>query len=357
MSSTTHTYKFTLQLIADILSFNHFIGDLEQKLNSEQIDWEQFVIVASDHLVLTTCYCRLKQKNLLDNIPKDLENYLQDITSINRNRNLALIEETKTIAEIFNSNTIEYTFLKGMSFLMGDYYQDIGERMVGDIDILVNENQIQDAFDLMIQNGYSIIPSGVRAQFFDHKHLDRLAKEDSLCAVELHKYVLNTSEKNLLKSSHIFNSKQYIEDIAIPDKSVMFMHNILNFQINDKGHYYSNISMRSAYDSIVLLNTSPKLLNAVENKYTRSYFNLISVFFKDILSGFEPDVAIVKTFEARLKSPKQNRIRTKRLAIVEYLKLVPSRFILFLKNKDYRVAIYKDRKRILNELKSKFMKS
>lgn len=357
MSQTTHTYQYTLQLIADILSFNYSADDLKRKLSNDQIDWEQFVTVASDHLVLTACYCRLKKKKALENIPSDLSAYMKHITSINRQRNLSLIEEAKAIAEIFNSENINYTFLKGMAFLIGDYYQDEGERMIGDIDILVDEYQIQKAFDLMTTKGYSKMPSSIRATFFDHKHLDRLTKEGSLCAVELHKYVLNSPKQGCLKSSYILNTRKHVKATSITGYKSLFIHNILNFQINDKGHYYSKISMRSFYDTLVLLHKSPELITIHKNKYVISYLSLMSIYFKELLTDFTPNQHIIKTYALSLKNHKLYRVRIKFLEFLSFLELLPSRFILFAKNKHYRVAVFNNRKRIMKELKSKFIRS
>ena len=116
MSSQKNSYKFTLQVIANILSFENSVDALKQKMTSHSIDWEQFVFIASDYLVLTTCYCRLKQKNLVDFIPEDLALYLEEITTINRNRNLTLLKEIECIATLFNDHKINYVFLKGAAF-------------------------------------------------------------------------------------------------------------------------------------------------------------------------------------------------------------------------------------------------
>lgn len=357
LSLTSPTYSDTLQLIADILSFEIATEDLNDKLHTSDINWEHFVSVASDHLVLTTVYCRLKQRKLLDAIPKDLDNFLEEMTAINRNRNLALVEEAKCIAEIFESNNINYVFLKGTAMLICEYYQDFGERMVGDIDILVAENHIYKAFDSLQQNGYSKLPSGLRATFFEHKHLDRLTKKDGLCAVELHKYVLNKPVKRLLVNIEILNAQVDFGNLPVPNKNDLFIHNILNFQINDKAHYYSKISMRSAYDTIVLLASSPELLKHINNPYIRSYISLISIFFKKEFKTLNLDQSKIKTFESRLKSPQLNSALQNRLRRLDFIKLLPSRIWLFLKNKHYRFAIYKNRKRIIRELKSKFTRS
>jgi len=356
LSSVKNTYKDTLLLIADILSFENPHHDLKQKIVSTQIDWEQFVTVASDHLVLTTSYCRLKSKELLQYLPKDLEVYLKEITLINRNRNLTLIKDIKLIATIFNTHNINHVFLKGSAFLIGNYYKDVGERMIGDIDILIEENKILKAYDLLLNQGYSKLPSGLKSTFFDHKHLDRLTLNEGLCAIELHKYVLNKPFDKLLLSSVILDEKQFIDTIAIPGPNHLYTHNILNFQINDKAHYYSKISMRSVYDTLILLKAFPKLLKTSHHKYLNSYLSLHSIFLKEF-NTIKLDLSKIKRFETRLKSSKLNSFHKKKLEIYALLNVIPSRLNLYFTNKNYRSAIHKERGRIFKELKSNFLKN
>ncbi|WP_299273637.1 nucleotidyltransferase family protein [uncultured Psychroserpens sp.] len=349
------TYKNTLQLIANILSFEHHVPDLKETLLNESFDEEALVKVASDHLVLTTVYCRLKQKQLLEFISKDLAYYLEDINTINTNRNLSLIEQSKAIARIFNAHNISYAFVKGSAFLIKNIYQDIGERMIGDIDILVKEDQIEHAFKLLKDQGYTRLPSSIKARFFEHKHLDRLALKDELAAVELHKYLLNSSKRHVLDTNNLLSRRQIINEVYILHEEDLFNHNILNFQINDKAHYYSKISMRSTYDTLVFIKLFPKLLKPTNSSYHTSYFSLNSVFFKEFID-VKLNRSRINAFESRLKSYRRHSFHQKKLHFFALIGELPSRLSTFIVSRPYRQAIYNDRHRIWSELKSKFIK-
>ena len=349
------TYKNTLQLIANILSFEHHVGDLKHALLDPSFDEDALVKVASDHLVLTTIYCRLKQKQLLDCLSKDLVTYLDDINTINTNRNLRLIEQAKGISTLFNTHNIVHAFVKGLALLIKDYYNDIGERMIGDIDILVNEDQIQDAFNLLKKHGYTTLPSGINAQFFEHKHLDRLILKDELAAVELHRYLLNSSKQYSLKPNDILSKRQHHNQVHVLSDDDLFNHNILNFQINDKAHYYSKISMRSAYDTLLILNQFPHLLKPNNSTYFTSYFSLNAVFFNEF-RHVKLNKSLIRAFKSRLKSNRRYSLHRKTLQGFALISVLPSRLWTYMTNKLYRRAIYKDRHRIWNELKAKFLK-
>ena len=47
------------------------------------------------------------------------------------------------MSEILNNEKIDYVFIKGAAMLLGGYFTDIGERMIGDIDFLVNVKEIK----------------------------------------------------------------------------------------------------------------------------------------------------------------------------------------------------------------------
>ncbi len=100
----------TLDQIADIISFNSDTDRLRQSILNNTLNWEEIVRLASHHLVLTTVYYRLKQKLLLDIIPPELNNYLYEISSINRNRNHALLKEIHYISELFYNLSSSHVF-------------------------------------------------------------------------------------------------------------------------------------------------------------------------------------------------------------------------------------------------------
>ena len=143
-----HTQQ-TLQNIADILSFESDKTLLKERLERETMDWDHLVRLGSSHLVLPAIYCRLKAKQLLNTLPMELESYLKEITDLNRERNQQLLAEAQQISQWFQEANIDHVFLKGTAMLASGYYEDLGERMVGDIDILVEESSLIKSFKFL----------------------------------------------------------------------------------------------------------------------------------------------------------------------------------------------------------------
>jgi hypothetical protein len=339
--SEKNTYKFTLQLIAEILSFENSNDSLKKKLESDTIDWDQFVVVSSKELVLTTCYCRLEQKQLLNLIPNDLVVYLMDLTSINRQRNLKLIDEIKSITKAFNKNNIDYVLLKGAALLIGNYYKDIGERMVGDVDILVTQHSISEAYQIIEDLGYQ------QSKDFNYKiknfrHLPRQYTDDKFAVIELHSSVLDLIFKHLIDEPSIFTNKTECNGIYIPNRYFLNLINIMGLQINSKGYQYRHWFLRTMYDSLVL-----KLEK--ENDLLKEYKN--NKFFIDYIAKYQ---AIFNCLKFDQLSKKTNgKIRYYNFKLSHYwfhqtlykLKYVfysiYDRMILFIGNADYRSLVLK----------------
>lgn len=331
-----------MQLIADILSFENPIETLQQSIEANTIDWEQFVIVASDYLVLTTCYCRLKDKNLLQYIPEDLSIYLEEITAINRNRNKTLQTEIAHISDLLNTNVVNHVFLKGSAFLVKNLYMDPGERMLGDIDILVDPDQIHQTYELLLNNGYTGTERGITSKYFDFKHLPRLQSDKYLAAVEVHRKLTLSSFNGLLEPKTILSNKQIVQQINVPSNEHLLLHTVLNFQANDLGYDYSKISPKSIYDVLILQNTYDfDFDETYKLPYFRNFFSIAKIIFQDF-RHYKSNTFIDSLFLVKLKYPLIRRLIDAIIRKSTFIKvIISSRILFFIKNKNYRKDIFK----------------
>jgi hypothetical protein len=337
----------TYQHIADILSFEIATTELEKSLTSPEFNWDAIVVEGSKHLVLPALFCRLKAKQLLHVLPSKLHNYLEEITTINRNRNLAILEQTHSLTILLKSHKINHVFLKGTALIVLGCYDDIAERMLGDIDIIIDSNQLDSAFDLLKKNGYFPIKQTLGADFFEHKHLPRLKTKKHICAVELHRKLFVSYKDNSLINTNILENKCKKNDISIPSLQHLLRHNILNYQINDNGSMYNSISFRSAYDTISILRKQNTTINLYNKKVFRNYFNLIGLFFKDLSKWTALKTNFTTYFYLyKLKHIKFYKFWNKLLRLGKFFALLLKRIPYFITNKGYRKALFTDRKRI-----------
>ncbi len=343
--------------IADTINPNSNLDTLGQNLSNTDYDWELLVKVGSGQLILPTIYCHLKRKDLLKFLPEDLQEYLEEITRINRNRNKTILEEVESISSLFSTHEVEHVFLKGTALLVSGYYKDLGERMIGDIDILVNANQLHDAQKLLLNHGYDEVETTFGFDFFEHKHLARLIPKTKLAAVEVHRKLLLKSVKNTLQTEQILDNKQFVSGIPICSDEDLLIHTVLNFQVNDYGYYYNYLGLRNAYDTLIVSEriSEPDLNVLISHKYIRSFFDKMNVYFK--IDSYHKK-SILRSINNQFFVLKQNNMPLSKtsyfiLNFVKILGLIFHRLFVFIVNPAYRKESLKDYKRILGLFKTR----
>ncbi|WP_299062081.1 nucleotidyltransferase family protein [uncultured Polaribacter sp.] len=247
-------YKETLFFIGKCLTINHEEKNniiIENQLKTKEIDWEAVVKLSTAHFVFPALYCNLKKANFLDYVPEELVNYMVRITDLNRERNQQIIEQAKEINELLLSNNITPIFLKGTGNLLEGLYEDIGERMVGDIDFIFSKEEYIKAIKLITDFGYTRVHKDAYDPI-SFKHYPRLQKKNRIAAVEIHKELLIEKYADEFNYSLIKKDAQNINNVNVMSFENQIALSIIAKQINDDGIYYKNIALRNAYDVFLL---------------------------------------------------------------------------------------------------------
>ena len=66
-------------------------------------------------------------------------NYLKEISNINYERNVQILKQIDFNSTFQKKNKINHVFLKGSALIISNEYQALNDRMIGDIDILVEK--------------------------------------------------------------------------------------------------------------------------------------------------------------------------------------------------------------------------
>ncbi|MBO3100247.1 nucleotidyltransferase family protein, partial [Gelidibacter pelagius] len=308
---TKNSIYTTMQLIAEILTFNDNHTALSKQLEQTSVDWNKVVIVASNHLMLPALYCRLKAKGLLKLIPDDLNDYLKEITDINRGRNEVLLAEANEISEIFKKENIDHVFIKGIALISGETFEDPAERMLSDIDLLVAKNQLQRAFNILTRHGYTETVTSV-IERKNRRHLPRQVSQEKFGAVELHSEILRHKHRYLISSEQVLQNKRIINGIAIPSVEDAIRISILAFQINDKAHLYGYLSFKTIYDCLALQLPSKSILlkHLADEKHSQSFLKMSSIFFKELApyKSSNYSALIKRYYMFRINHPKLGQI-------------------------------------------------
>ena len=225
---------------------------IEKQLQSNNIDWDSVVKVSTAHYVFPALYCNLQRANFLHYLPEELVTYVKHITNLNRDRNEEIITQARELNTLLLANNITPIFLKGTGNLLAGIYDDIADRMVGDIDFIFSKEDYPKAIKLLRNFDYSEVIK-YDYHYPEGKHYRRLQKENNIAAIEIHSELLV-----IKKYSNEFNYNFVEKDSHIINRvTVLSYANKLNLsiianQINDNGFYYKTMALRNAYDVFLL---------------------------------------------------------------------------------------------------------
>lgn len=252
------TYKEALYFTAKCLTLGHYPGKIAEVrglIHSGIIDWELVVWASTGQFVFPALHLQLKRAGLLSELPPDLVEYMEEITGLNRERNKQIIDQAAEVATLLNQHGFTPIFLKGTANLLAGLYEDIGERMVGDIDFLVEEKDMVPVAELLIDTGYEPIDRYNPWDFKITKHYPRLVNVNRTANVEVHRQVLQIPYDKSLPNELIVRDKLALNlpfTACVMSHEHQIIHNILNVQINDFGYYYAGIFLRQSYDLFLL---------------------------------------------------------------------------------------------------------
>jgi len=352
--------KETLWFVGKCLSLsNHperasFIRAIFQ---SGKLNLNSFVYQSSNQLIIPALYLNLQRNKLLEELPEDLIAHLEEIRNLNRERNQSILNQLKNLTKLLNENNINPVYIKGTAHLLDGLYEDIGERMIGDIDFILEEEEAYKAYHLLIEKGYTTLSDYAKAELGEGKHLPRIVNKDEIAAVEVHGKLLKGKYHKLFNWNHIRNNikeSKSLKGAYVLSDSDLILNNIFNVQLNDDGKWMLRSFLRQSYDLMLL----SKRRNPLE--VCKSYgqeFNTLNTYLA--LSADMLDYPESLKFENNRKT---KRHLWKIGFIWKYPSLVRSArlvyYILFRIYRYFKTAILfffdsKTRKRVINSLSNR----
>ena len=262
----------THQILITLLFKNK--EEVEKKIDFNKINYDDLVKLASSHLMIPALYIRLKQNELLKLVNNDFKEYIKYIYDLNKSRNNNLIKELRELSKLYIENEIDHVFLKGSSYIAYGRFNDIGERMIGDIDVLVAKSDYDKSIRLSKFFGYNYNSNHDINSILslDRRHYPRLVHPKKLFALEIHNRLLKKNNKLLSPNSLLQNKIKTEYGIYVPNKIEFILQTIYNFQINDLGNFNASISYKSYYDIAVYNSEINDLLKFKYSKYLNNYF-------------------------------------------------------------------------------------
>ncbi len=238
----------TTHLLTQIISpVEKNTQEIEKQLTAfDESEWEKLIELANREALIPLLYKSLQRKNLLTLIDDEqLLGYLEAFYKLNEERNIAIVTQLEEISSLFTKADIEHTLLKGATALSESHYENIGERVMIDIDISVEYDKAMQAVEILKKCGYKETDPDTPLEVEWH-HYRRLYRDDIVAAVEVHRIFVSYRVSKFLpdecpenyKQSHKFLNAR----ILVPTYDLY--HSFLHTQVSHRYHTYKHLSIR-----------------------------------------------------------------------------------------------------------------
>ena len=269
---------------------HNILFEKNYSIDYSKINYEKLIKILSANLLIPAFFFNIKRTKYIDIIPNDFLNYIKYIYEINLNRNKQLIIEIEKIKKILDRGKIDFCLLKGGALLENKIFNNIGERMIGDIDILINKEKFNSTIDLFFKLEYN--SKKEMTKYWNKRHYPKLIKTKNIFAIEIHKSV---TDYNIGIENNILNKKNSIDNMI----SVC----IYNSELNNYGFKKAVIFYKSIYDFKNLMRfKKTKIIS--EDIYIKRFLlklNMIGLYENNIKKNIW-DVIYLKRFMLKRNS-------------------------------------------------------
>ena len=218
--------------------------------------WIDFTELADNNLVTSAVWPALLSADLVSITPADFQDYFRAAFEWNVARNKAIENELARAIAALNGRAIVPILLKGAAYIKERIYPEIGARILGDLDILIEEDDLDAAVEVFVSLGYQ--PAGRPGRDYrHHHHVEPLKHADRQAYVELHREAIAEPLTSILPAKKIVLDYQIRKEgsltYAVPSPTHAATISFLHSQIIDRCNATARVNVRSVMD-ISLLN-------------------------------------------------------------------------------------------------------
>lgn len=211
---------------------------------------EEFIRTCSDHLVLQTLYCRLRDHGPEGMTGPSLMEHLKLIHQMNLQRNEEIISQAVELSQILGEAGIVPVFLKGTGNLLDGLYADSGERIMSDIDLLLEASQLDTAVNILTGAGY-VAAEHKWGNPVKELHSPPLFHPDYQVGVEVHISPVPPPYNRRFPAELLLRDKREASNqpgCFVPSDPHKIIHNFIHSQLSNEGAGTGLLQLRDIYD-------------------------------------------------------------------------------------------------------------
>jgi hypothetical protein len=205
------------------------------------VEAEQLVATASAHGVAGLISKAAADPEIARRLDEDLVVFFDVLREKNGERNAALTAQLIETAALLTRTGIPVVALKGGAELLVPVFEDPSDRLLGDLDLLVPEHQIDAAIAALKAAGYG---DGDRPYDRSKKHAPALWRETDPTSVEVHTAVSERIGNEILPAADVLGRAvpTAVPGLRVPCLADRLCHLVTHAQI-DSSRYDYNLSI------------------------------------------------------------------------------------------------------------------
>jgi hypothetical protein len=195
-----------------------------------EVDWDVFISIANKYLVAPAVWTALVRVSPFREVPEDVRNYLALLHNRNTHRNASIRAQCLEIGSILAKSGLKAVLIKGAAWLFDGSSAPASDRMMRDIDLLVQSDQVESAVTSLVALGY--VDSGDTLVETGHFHHSPLLPKRGEAVVEIHRDLAH--RVGLLPSHEVVASAvEVAPGLLLPTLQHRLTHNIIHAQIEN----------------------------------------------------------------------------------------------------------------------------
>ena len=213
----------------------------------EVADWRVVLEIANLGWLGPALYVALRRADRLEEIPTPVHDYLSLLHDRNRDRNERLRAQLLEATRALNSASIEPILLKGAIHLFTAGADDLGSRMISDLDISLAPEEMATAKAALAGLGYF--------RFGTDRELGRA---NDVCVIELHDRPSARSARYLSSDLRACSPPAEVDGATarIPSATARALHLIVHDMIKERDYWSLRIDLRHLHDLAALARSS-----------------------------------------------------------------------------------------------------
>jgi Uncharacterised nucleotidyltransferase len=220
--------------------FGQELGPVD--LPTNEAEWQRVLHLSSSYLVAPILRRAYQEHGLVSSLPADVVEFLDAVYTLNLESNLRYQDQLAQLIQALNNTGVRPLLLKGAATLVGGLYPKPGERMIGNIDVLIPPAKLARPVEHLCAAGYQpVAAEGELPKTEDyglkHHHYPAIYSLDWPAPVELHVHPVHLPVARLLGSEEVVRDAMPLNwrggDCLLPSSTHFVMHNVIQAFVVD----------------------------------------------------------------------------------------------------------------------------